>query len=352
MDNYVWTFATNTGTLPLACVAFIARWRENQVMTRFVCGSQLFIAVFTAVACGGNEKDHAESVEFSLQTIADCPDGFNIIEGTNLDDNLRGTNANDCVLGYDGNDVIRGRRGDDYLVGGHGNDEIYGNGGDDQIFGEDGGDTIAGNGGSDAIQGGSGADTLRGGAGHDDVSGGDGADLITGGPGRDVLIGDAGDDEIRGNRGQDFLDGGDGDDLLSGGDGIDTVYGGAGDDTIIDPGGRDIITDNVGDGSVVLSFNTWPVVESIVPSPTRLDVGQSTALSVEAFDPDGDPMTFLWAADCAGTFSEADALEPTFTLGTAESGLCTLTLQIFDARGGAINASITIATGTVDFFPQ
>ena len=288
----------------------------------------------------------ADPAELALQTVSDCPDGYNIIEGTDDDDRrLKGTNGNDCILGHDGNDVIHGRGGDDYLVGGQGDDTIVGGAGDDQIFGEAGADTISGGHGGDTIQGGSGADVLQGDSGHDSISGGDGADLLEGGHGNDELAGDAGNDEIAGGTGTDVLDGGDGDDILSGGFGTDVVIGGGGDDTISDPSGDDIITDNVGTGAVAISLNTWPVVESIIPDPTRLDVGDTTQLTVIVTDPDGDPMTFFWTADCGGTFSAPDAMEPTFTLGAVEGDLCTLTLQVSDTRGGQTTGSITIATG-------
>jgi hypothetical protein len=134
---------------------------------------------------------------------------------------------------------------------------------------------------------------------------------------------------------------------LDGGDGRDVVYGGAGDDTISDPSGEDIIIDNVGDGEVAISFNTWPVVESIIPAPTRLDVGETTALTVNAADPDGDPLSYHWTADCAGVFSNPEILEPTFTLTTLDGDLCTLVIHVSDTQGGQTTGSITIATGTI-----
>jgi hypothetical protein len=321
--------------------------RGGTLMKRSIVARVLFVALPASFACGVDGDVRTSPVELALQTISHCPDGFNIIEGTNLDDNLRGTNGDDCILGYDGNDVIRGRRGDDYLVGGQGEDRIYGDDGNDQIFGEDGADTIRGDRGDDTIQGGSGADVLQGDDGNDDISGGDGADLLEGGQGHDELAGDDGNDEISGDRGADVLNGGDGDDVLSGGDGKDVVYGGAGDDTISDPSGEDVITDNVGSGAVTASLNTWPVVESIVPVPTRLDVGDTTALTVNVFDPDGDPMTFFWTADCVGMFITPNSFEPKFTLAAIDGDRCTLVLQVSDTRGGETTGSITIATGTI-----
>jgi hypothetical protein len=141
------------------------------------------------------------------------------------------------------------------------------------------------------------------------------------------------------------LYGGDGDDVLDGGNGADVVYGGAGDDTIFDSSGKDIIIDNVGTGEVAIRFNTWPRVESIIPSPTRLEVGETTTLTVNASDPDGDPLGYFWTADCPGIFSNPEMLEPTFTLTTLNGDLCTLVLHVSDTQGGQATGSITISTG-------
>ena len=143
----------------------------------------------------------------------------------------------------------------------------------------------------------------------------------------------------------DVLDGGDGDDILSGGDGHDVVYGGAGDDTIISSPGNDIIVDDVGSANVEIEINTWPVVDRILPTPTRLDAGETTSLVVSASDPDGDPLTYLWTADCVGTFSATGVREPDFTLGAVNDALCTLIVEVSDGRGGQTTGSITIATG-------
>ena len=63
------------------------------------------VAVIVAASCDGTEADlGAEGIGVQLRSVSDCPEGYNIIEGTNGDDNLRGTSGNDCILGYDGND--------------------------------------------------------------------------------------------------------------------------------------------------------------------------------------------------------------------------------------------------------
>lgn len=263
-------------------------------MRKLHAGHLLLVLFPFTLACGVKEDHRAALSRLDLQTVSDCPEGLNVVEGTNFDDRLRGTNGADCLLGYEGDDLIWARAGDDYIVGGQGDDTIFGNAGDDQIFGE---------------------------------------------AGSDVLVG---------NRGSDLLVGGEGDDLLIGGLDTDVVFGGTGSDTILDPSGEDVITDDVGNGVVSVGFNAAPVVRSIVPFPTRLDLGDATALTVDVFDPDGDEMTFVWTANCAGTFSAPDAGEPIFTLQGYHGALCTLRLEVHDNRGGQATGSITIATGAIE----
>lgn len=327
------------------------RWlNERGALFRMAARTVVALGIaFGVLSCRGAEGDAvADDLGLELRTTSDCPEGYNVIEGTDGDDNLRGTSGNDCILGYDGNDTIRGRGGDDYLVGGRGEDVIYGNSGDDFIYGESQADVISGGTGEDTIRGGGGDDDLRGDNDDDIIRGGNGADRIRGGNGNDELYGDRGNDDLRGDMGDDVLYGGDGDDQLNGGSGDDLLYGGAGDDNFSGGSGDDTVVDNVGTASIEVDLNSWPIVASIVPSPSRLMAGETTRLSTLVSDPDGDPLTSLWTADCLGTFSANDVMEPEFTLGAVDDLLCTLTIEVTDGRGGLATGSITIATGPVN----
>ena len=110
----------------------------------------------------------------------------------------------------------------------------------------------------------------------------------------------------------------------------------------------------LGSSEVSIDLNTWPEVSNLVPNPTRIDVGESTSLTLTATDPDGDDLAYLWSATgCAGNFSDDTAASPTFTLTDAQGGTeCTLSVTITDVdtvtalpRGGSNSADVTVATG-------
>jgi hypothetical protein len=111
-----------------------------------------------------------------------------------------------------------------------------------------------------------------------------------------------------------------------------------------------------GRASLRVTVNTWPVVEDITASPTRIDAGETTTLDVIATDSDADPLAYAWTSECAGAFSDTAVKAPTFTLAARPAtGACTLTAQITDGRGGSNSATLTIAAGpapAVDSGPE
>ncbi|HMI93067.1 MAG TPA: hypothetical protein VK509_16970, partial [Polyangiales bacterium] len=154
-------------------------------------------------------------------TAANCPAGYNVIQGTNSANTLIGTAGNDCIIGLGGSDTLWGRGGDDFIAGGNGDDTIEGEGGNDRLFGEASIDTIRGGADNDTIHGDDGNDLLYGNDGDDVIDGDANADQIWGGAGDDVVYGDAANDTLFGE---------DGDDALLGGAGTNTSNGGAGTD--------------------------------------------------------------------------------------------------------------------------
>lgn len=232
------------------------------------------------------------------------------IIGTPRPDRLVGTPRRDVICGGRGDDVILGRGGNDLLIGGPGRDDLGGGAGRDQLVGKDGADHLDGGSGNDTEVGGNGADTLFGRAGRDDLAGGAGADRITGEVGNDRISGGAGNDSGSGGSGNDAVAGGEGNDQLTGDAGADRVSGDAGNDTQSGGGGNDLLSgaggddelsggaggDDVDGGS---GFNVCdapsaandrqvrcvvdgaaPVVVSVLPAPTTVDVSAAARLIV------------------------------------------------------------------------
>ena len=117
---------------------------------------------------------------------------FDVISGTNGNDNLSGTFGDDLIDALGGNDTVNGRGGDDNINGGNGLDNLSGKAGDDLIDGGRGRDNLFGNSGNDTLLGGDSNDVLRGGGGSDRLQGNRGNDLLFGNGGNDVFVLDFG----------------------------------------------------------------------------------------------------------------------------------------------------------------
>ncbi len=111
---------------------------------------------------------------------------YNIIQGTNGDDNLNGGAGRDLIFAYGGNDTVTGGSDDDCLIGDSGNDRLIGGSGKDVLVGGEDNDRLDGDSGNDNLFGGNGNDDLRGGSGNDLIDGEAGVDDARGGTGTDT----------------------------------------------------------------------------------------------------------------------------------------------------------------------
>ncbi|MBI2058439.1 MAG: DUF4382 domain-containing protein [Nitrospirae bacterium] len=89
--------------------------------------------------------------------------------------------------------------------------------------------------------------------------------------------------------------------------------------------------------------NNPPVITS-GPSadPTTVNEGGTVSLSVQASDPDGDPLSFLWSAP-AGTFSNPSLQNPMWTSPQVDADqTITITVQVSDGQGGVTSGSVQV----------
>ncbi len=101
-----------------------------------------------------------------------------------------------------------------------------------------------------------------------------------------------------------------------------------------------------GSANVTVTVDTWPVVSNVTATPSLINVGQTATLAIVASDADSNPLSYAWTASCTGTFDNASAAAPHFTLGSLPAGgTCTLTVVVSDGLGGFDTGAITINTG-------
>ncbi|MCB9674862.1 MAG: hypothetical protein H6737_07080 [Alphaproteobacteria bacterium] len=104
-----------------------------------------------------------------------------------------------------------------------------------------------------------------------------------------------------------------------------------------------------GSAFVSVDLNGSPEVLGVVPSPTRIDYGETTYLDATATDPDGDPLTYAWEArfPCDGYFDNPTVEDPSFTLSDIDppGADCEIEVTVTDGLGGRNTGTISVATG-------
>ncbi|RKG69826.1 kelch-like protein [Corallococcus sp. CA054B] len=102
---------------------------------------------------------------------------------------------------------------------------------------------------------------------------------------------------------------------------------------------------STGDAAIDVSFNLWPAVSRISASLSRMDAGQSTVVSANASDADGDALSYQWAATCPGTWTDATSRTASFVPSSIPASACNncrLTVTVQDNRGGQTTGSLNL----------
>nr|WP_257461007.1 kelch repeat-containing protein [Archangium lipolyticum] len=112
-----------------------------------------------------------------------------------------------------------------------------------------------------------------------------------------------------------------------------------------------------GEAKLSISFNSSPLVASVIATPTQLAVGQRTAVSVSASDPDGDSLSYSWSATCAGTWANASSNAAQFTPSEVPAGACNncrLIVSVSDGHEGQNTGTVALCvsnTPPINHFP-
>jgi hypothetical protein len=112
----------------------------------------------------------------------------------------------------------------------------------------------------------------------------------------------------------------------------------------------------IGEAQINIAFNKGPVVTGITATRGRLDVGETTTLTVIASDVDGDNLTYSWTADCDGSFTPVTGSTADFIPGALPAGACNncrLTVTVDDGHGATNTGTlaICIAASNVTRYP-
>jgi Ca2+-binding RTX toxin-like protein len=287
-----------------------------------------------------------EAVQFGAQT-------YNLVYGTNADNNLIGTAGADLLIGFGGNDTLNGGLAADIMIGGSGNDTyVVDNVGDVVVE--------AAGGGTDTVQTALNNYSL---AGIPNVE-----NLTFTGAGAFVGTGNALNNSISGGAGNDTLDGGAGNDTMAGGLGDDTYYvnsssdavteaASAGTDTVISSAASNALGNNVenlvlasGAGSISGTGNGLANVMTGNEGNNNLNGGNGNDTFVATINDGNDTYNGGSGAsggvdtyDLSGTSAAATANLAAGTATSGQTGSDTL-ISIENVIGGSGNDIITAST--------
>lgn len=276
------------------------------------------------------------------------------VDATSFDDEVSGNAAANRLDGRAGNDTLMGRAGNDVLIGGLGDDLLDGGEGVDIAQYLDAPASVRVD-----LQAGS----AEGSAGKDRLISIEG---IWGSAFDDVLSGSDGDDLFRGGAGNDLIDGRGGTDLVEiladfaaceisfEGDACRIFAPNFGTDTLTNVErvlfiGQTRVEKTMADLKALVPANKAPSFASATQS-LSVDEDKTLSISVEAQDPDGDPLTYLVSQGANGR-AQISGNSLTYTPNPDFAGEDRVLVTARDAKGGEAQLSLIIKVNEVNDVP-
>jgi hypothetical protein len=86
--------------------------------------------------------------------------------------------------------------------------------------------------------------------------------------------------------------------------------------------------------------NNEPVINKVTIDPIFIRVGSSTTITVDASDPDGDPLSYSWAVALGDIIGGGKQVR--YTAAFCCVGINTINLVVTDSRGASASQTINL----------
>jgi hypothetical protein len=86
--------------------------------------------------------------------------------------------------------------------------------------------------------------------------------------------------------------------------------------------------------------NRNPVIRSLIAEPPSISVGSSSTVTVDAMDPDHDPLTYRWSASTGDIIGEGSSVR--FTASFCCAGPNYVKVTVSDNSGGNVSQMVDV----------
>ena len=86
--------------------------------------------------------------------------------------------------------------------------------------------------------------------------------------------------------------------------------------------------------------NSAPEISSITIDPVFITVGTTTTITIDAFDPEGDPLSYSWTVALGDIIGSGSKIR--YTAAFCCVGTNTIHLDVKDSKGAGVKESIEI----------